>query len=741
MVLLNFIFGGIKVEQNTNVINGINALSPEVRDVVEALSLSSGVNYLKDGYIDYAKEVIKNRALPDIYDGLKPVHRHILWTLKNGKYRGLTKCAKIAGDTMSYHPHGDTAIYEAMVLMTDVNGSLAVPTLYGNGNFGGVYKTDKAAAPRYTEAMLSDWAQEYFGELNGISMIPNYDSTLTEPVSLPVSFPAVLVNASTGIAVGFKCNIPSFNFNDVCNLVIEYIEKGECTTVIAPDFVTGGYYIKNNKELLKLMQTGTARLKLRAKTLINGKDIDVVEVPYGKTIQGIMKQINNKNLSSVRKCYDTDDFAQDSCFIVEAVNKMRAEEALYSCLKETDLQYTFSADITIIQDDVPKRYGVWKIIEEWVKWRREVLSKDLSYRYSVCKQAMREAEAFMNVVNNREKCEALTALMVKEGRDKGYAFVRDNWSRDEVPEDLINFVCHRRLPDYYDGGKYASSYASKSAELVELQNDINDVDSVIIRQMKRLMATIGAKLPRKTEVTNTDYEFAETEVEDIKDTSTVVYSMKGNNFLRKLHYNSGESDVKFEFTATASDTLIAIDNRGRILRIYTEDLPMNSVTDLGTYIPTYCGFEETDDYEIKYLGVLDGKTLTVVYKDGNIGFVDEQEWMASSRNVRVLETGIAVSIADKIGTVIEGVPEMLFVTDEAGCVACTYMDTIKRKDRKAKTRAFTLRKGVELDSYAAVSVITGMRMFANLSNYVGRLTPIKDKSDVIGDLTEFVLFE
>ena len=723
---------------DTNGVKGINALNSDVRDEVATLCLSSGVDYIKDGYIEYAQEVIKNRALPDMYDGCKPVHRHILWTLKNGKYRGLVKCAKIAGDTMTYHPHGDSSIYEAMVLMTDENGSLAVPTLHGNGNFGGVYKTDKAAASRYTEAMLSDWAQEYFGELNGISMIPNYDSTLTEPVVLPVSFPAVLVNASTGIAVGFRSNIPSFNFNDVCDLVIEYIKNGECTTVIAPDFVTGGYYIKNNKELQKLMKTGSARLKLRAKTLINGKDIVVTQVPYGKTIQGIMKQINDKNFSSVRKCYDTDDFSKESCFVIEATNKMKAEEALYSVLKETDLQYTFSADITTIQEDIPRRCGVWTIIAEWTKWRREVLTKEYKVRYDACRQAMRESEAFMNVVNNRQKCEALTALMVKEGRDKGYNFVRDNWTRDEVPEDLINFVCHRRLPDYHDGGKYASAYETKSKELNALETDLNDIDSVIVRQMNNLKATIGAKLKRKTEVTNTDYEFTETEVEAVKDTSAVVYSVK-NNFLRKIHFNSNDATVQFEFNGTASDTIIAIDNRGRILRIYAEDLPMNGVSDLGTYIPGYCGFEETDDYKIVYAGVLNGGKLTVIYKDGNVGFVDEQEWMSSTRNVRVLENGIAVSIADKIGTVLEGVPEMLFVTDVNGCMACAYMEGVKQKDRRAKTRVFNLKKGAELDSYAAVPVLTGMKMFANLSNYEGKLVPI-DKADIIGDLEEFKMF-
>ena len=150
-------------------------------------SITSGVKYLQDGYIEYCEEVISNRALPSIYDGLKPVNRRILVTLYNDKViKNYMKCARISGNTMALHPHGDSSIYAAMVLMTDNNGSLAFPLVDGSGSFGGFYKTDPPAASRYTEAKLHQNAyNEYFNEMNGIDMVPNFDSTMSEPELLP----------------------------------------------------------------------------------------------------------------------------------------------------------------------------------------------------------------------------------------------------------------------------------------------------------------------------------------------------------------------------------------------------------------------------------------------------------------------------------------------------------------------------------------------------------------------------
>lgn len=706
-------------------------------------SVSDGVMYLVDGYIEYAEEVITSRALPSVYDGLKPVNRRILKTLwdKRKKNNAYIKSARAAGDTLALHPHGDNAVYEAMVLMTQKNGSLAFPTVDGSGTFGGVYKDDPPAAQRYTEVRLHEDAdREYFGEMNGINMIPNFDATLTEPEYLPVSFPAVLVNSTSGIAVGFRCNIPSFNFNDVCDLVIENIKDGECHTVIAPDFVTGGYYVKNDKELLKLMKVGTGKIKLRGRYSINNKEIVVEEVPYGKTIQRLIKQINSADIPSIRNAYDSDDYDHHICFTVDCTAKSRVEEALYAMYKNTDFQYTYSADITVIVDGTPVKMGVWQIIDTWVKWRRQVLEKEYTYRKEGLLQAIRESEAFMNVVNDRERCEELTRIIVSEGKKAGKQYVTEHFTREEVPEDLIDFVSSRSIPNYCDGGKYKTEYQGYLYQVESLNRSLGDLDAVIIAQMQELKKRYGSRLKRRTEITNVDYSF--TSANDVKekvlDTSKCYYECK-NNFLKKLRFPDGSSKAEFKFEGTASDTLIAFDNRGRVLRIYTEELPVNSAYDTGIYLPRYFGLEEDDDYRITYIGVLDGSELMLLYRDGYVGFVDTKEWSDNNRRIKVLQKGIHPESAEVLGAVLKDWNSMLFVTDTTGRISWVYTDDIKHKNRTARTRVFNLYHDNPIDSYVTMPADVGSMYLGNLEVYKGKLTKLRDVSDFRGKAKDFTM--
>lgn len=699
-------------------------------------TISSGVSYIKDGYIEYAQEVISSRALASLYDGLKPVNRRILYTFKTQVKSHMTSM-RACGNVNAYHPHGDSSVYDAMVLMTQHNGSLAFPLIDGKGNFGGVYKDNPPAAARYTEAMLHANASEYFNELDGINMIPNYDSTLTEPELLPVSFPAVLVNSTSGIAVGFRSNVPSFNFNDVCDLVIENITDGACHTVICPDFVTGGYYVKNDKELMKLMQVGKGSIKLRGKTITDGKKIIVTEFPFGKTIQKLMKQINDLNVAPIRNAYNTDDF-DGSDFTIDCTSKAKVDEALYYVIKKTDFQYNYSADITVVDNGKPVTLGVWEVIDRWVKWRREVLITAYKKRIDILKESLRESIAFMNVVNSYDKKMELVRIIADSGRANGVKYITENFTREEVPSDLIDWVGSRPLPSYHTGGKYREIYENGQARIEALSHDIENIDEVIVAQQKALKAKYGEVMKRRTEVTTKDYNFVEddTTVERVIDNSPCVFEIK-DGFVRKLRYVSGDR-VDFQIEGNANDTLIAFDNRGRLLRLFGQDLSYSS-SDIGMYMPSYFNLDETDDYKITWVGKLDGGLLMLLYKDGNVGFVDTSEWTGNNRNVKVLQKGIAVSVADKLGAVLTEIPEMLFVTDEAGRIAWCYTKDIKIKDRKAKTRVFTLSHDTPLDSYAGMSVTDGTLLLGNIGEYYIKLKALANANDYRGDEDTFTM--
>lgn len=708
--------------------------------VYDLSTISSGVDYLKDGYLEYAKEVITGRALADCYDGLKPVNRRILATLFNDKVtKAHMKSARVSGNVLALHPHGEGSVYAAMVLMTQRNGSLAFPLIDGAGNFGGVYKDDPPAAMRYTEVKLHPNSKEYFGQMQGIEQVPNFDSTLKEPVVLPVSFPAVLVNATSGIAVGFRSNIPSFNFVDVCNLVIEYLDKGQCTTVIEPDFVTGGYYVRNQKELLKLMRAGSGKLKLRAKHIVDGKKIVVTEVPYGKTIQKLLRQINALNENSIRNAYDTDDFDHGAGFTVDCSSKARVDEAMYAMLKNTDLQYSYSADITVVLNGTPKRMGVWEVIEEWTNWRRGVVSKELQFQRDALLDSIREARAFMAIVNAYDKRMELVSIIADKGRAAGKEYIRNNFTREEVPEDLIDFCASRSLPSYHDGGRLRDAYYNGEVQLKALDSQIADIDTVIRNDMKRLIKEYGPTMQRRTEITTRDYEFSETEkpTEKFVDNGQCLFELR-DNFIRKLRYAAPNSDAQYVIDGKADDTLIAFDNRGRILRIYGTDLPLSGAGDVGIYMPNYLGIKETDDYKVLWIGKLSGQELMLLYKDGNVGFVDTKEWLYNSRNVKVLNRGISQSSAPMLGAVLEDIPEMLYVSDVDGNIAWASVADIKRKDRTAKTRVFDLYHGKNIDSYLLADFAVGTILVNNYGAYANKLRPLPDLSDFRGDTSEFV---
>ena len=724
----------LKVKQYLEDILNSNAnlTDTDLLQALEAKLVSNGLSYLIQGYLEYAEEVIKGRALPSIYDGLKPVNRRICYTLFSDKVydtdlkhpKSFMKSARISGNVLKLHPHGDAAVYEAMVLMTDKNGSLAFPLIEGTGNFGGVYKDDPPAASRYTEAKLAYKAKnEYFTDLHGINFVDNFDSTEKEPEFLPVSFPAVLVNSISGIAVGFSCKIPSFNFVDVCKLVIEYLETGKCTTVITPDFVTGGYYIKDNKELMSLMTKGKGNIKLRAKTEIDGKQIRVTEVPFGTTIQKLITQINNLEANSIRNAYDTDDFEHGASFTIDCSAKTKVDEALHTVLKKTDMQTTFNANITVIKNDAPVQLGVWQIIEDWTNWRIGVLTKEYTYQRDQLIVDFAAASAFMNIVNAYDKKMELVKVIADQGRKAGKDYIMENFTREEVPEDQVEFCATRSLPSYYDGGEYAKLYKTGAKQLKALDKALKDISKVVKKQMQDLIEKYGAEMKRRTLVTDKDVveENKDLYAKKELDTTKCSYEIE-NNFIRKVKGTSNK-ETGIVLQGTASDILMAIDDKGRILRIYCQDLGYSTGNDVGTYLPNYFNIAEKDFGVFKWLGKLEGQELMLLYKDGYVGFVDTNEWLNNSRNVKVIERGIAVKYAGMLGAVIEGVPDVLYVSDTNGNLGVVNTSSIERKGRTSRTKAFAMKKDATIDSYLANSV-EDMPLVNDLEKRIGALKPV-----------------
>ena len=356
---------------------------------------------MEDYYIDYAMSVIASRALPDVRDGLKPVQRRILFSmieLNNGPDKPHRKCARIVGDTMGkYHPHGDASIYEALVkLAQDFN--TRYPLVDGHGNFGSV-DGDGAAAMRYTEARLSRISMEMTADINKntVDFIPNFDETEKEPVVLPSRYPNLLVNGTSGIAVGMATNIPPHNLREVVDAVVRLIDNkveedretsiDEVLQIVkGPDFPTGGVII-GKMGIEEAYRTGRGKIKVRAVTNIepmeNGKHrIIVTELPYmvnkAKLIQKIAELVRDKKIDGITALRDESD-RSGMRICIELRRDVNANIILNQLYKHTQLQDTFGVIMLALVDNQPKVLNLYDMLKYYLLHQEEVVTRRTQY--------------------------------------------------------------------------------------------------------------------------------------------------------------------------------------------------------------------------------------------------------------------------------------------------------------------------------------------------------------------------
>ena len=360
---------------------------------------------MKKSYIDYAMSVIVARALPDVRDGLKPVQRRTLYDMHELGIRWdkpYRKCARIVGDTMGkYHPHGDSSIYEALVVMAQdfKKGKILVD---GHGNFGSI-EGDGAAAMRYTEARLAKFTQDIFlADLDKdiVNFVPNFDETEKEPEVLPVRVPNLLANGAEGIAVGMATSIPTHNLGEVIDAVIAYMKDNTLTTkqlmkyIKGPDFPTGGIVV-NQDDLLSIYESGTGKIKIRGKVetedMKGGKKrLVITEIPYTMIGAGIGKFLNDVcNLVETKKTSDIVDISNQSSkegirIVIELKKGADVENLTNMLYKKTRLEDTFGVNMLAVADGRPETMGLKKIIEHHVDFQFELATR--KYRTLLAKE-------------------------------------------------------------------------------------------------------------------------------------------------------------------------------------------------------------------------------------------------------------------------------------------------------------------------------------------------------------------
>ena len=566
---------------------------------------------LDANYMPYAMSVIVSRAIPEI-DGFKPSHRKLLYTMyKMGLLTGgRTKSANIVGQTMRLNPHGDAAIYETMVRLAKGNESLLHPFVDSKGNFGKVYSRDMAyAASRYTEAKLAPICAELFRDLDcdAVDFVDNYDGTTKEPALLPTTFPNVLVSANQGIAVGMASQICGFNLAEVCDTTIAYLKNPDhdiASTLLAPDFPTGGQIICDEDELRRIYATGRGGLKVRARWRYDKKEnvIEVYEIPYSTSIEVILDKVAELvKAGKVKEISDMRD-ETDLSGLKLAIDLKRGvdpEKLMQKLFKLTPLQDTASCNFNILIGGMPRVMGVGEILQEWTAWRTECVKRRVFYILS----------------RKKEKLHLLLGLKrILLDIDKAIAIIRETEEEAEViPNLMIGFGIDEKQAEYVAEIKlrninkeYILKRVQETQSLADEIDDLEDtlakparVRRIIISELETIRKKYGQ--PRKTEILY-GHEVEEYREEEQVEDYPVTLFLSREGYFKKItpqslrmsgeqKYKEGDGPMQQIETTNAAELMFFTD-RCQVYKTRVSEFADSKASLLGDYLPGKLGMDD-----------------------------------------------------------------------------------------------------------------------------------------------------
>ena len=698
---------------------------------------SEGFDYLVDGYMDYSKEVIARRAIPDLRDGLKPVQRRIIYSAKLNDKKQFQKCATFVADAMKLHPHGDSSVYSSMCLMVDSNGSFNYPLFEGMGNLGKVYSSNPPAAYRYPKAKLHSNVGEFFKEKDILPLIQSEEGDGVEPEVLYPTFPTVLVNGTSGIAVSVGTRIPSFNFGDVIDLTTKYIKEGSLDPVndiIYPDFPTGGILVKTDSEVAKIMATGKGKLKVRANVEIQGNEIIVTEVPYGKTFESIVKAIQNAEIREIKSVMNLTGNDSNGKVVIVCKSKKIVERVLLELYRRGILQTIYASNILVTDDGKPYILGVHGIIQEWVNFRRNVIVKKFDNELKNINDELTILDYFMRLIGNTEWRDTYVAKATKVSRKEADTYLHEIFP--DIPDNVCTWINGRAISAFNNGGKYSSRYSDLTEYRVYCEDMYANPDKYITKELEDLKRSNKGSYDRKTVISNTDYKFSKiTDSDVIEDTSSCVYTLDEEGYLYKTRELIDVKNKLCQFRGQANSVLVGFDNFGRVLRLSGNDVPFTAIGGQGVYLPRV--FEATiqENYRVLYMGLCDGSKRMLVYRDGYVGFFDTSEWVGK-KLVKIISKGVCLAVMDKLLEIYEeeDIPQCIVVADDTGRkvkLGIADVNTIPERGRTSRAKVFN---GSNIDTYyiKGMSYLDAHSYVRSADDFVGKMKAVSEDT-FIGD--------
>lgn len=570
---------------------------------------------LETNFMPYAMSIIVSRAIPEI-DGFKPSHRKLLYTMYTmGLLNGSTiKSANIVGRTMQLNPHGDAAIYETMVRLSEGNQALLHPYVASKGSFGKAYSRDMAyAASRYTEAKLAPIAAELFADIDKetVDFVDNYDATMKEPTLFPVTFPSVLVNANTGIAAGMASSICPFNLREVCETTIAYIRDNDINvadTLLAPDFPIGGELLYNRADMEKIYESGRGSFKVRGVYTYDKSNncIDITEIPPTTTSEAIIERVIE--LARLKKITEINDIRDETDLkglkiTIDLKRGADPEKLMKKLMKMSPLEDSFSCNFNILIAGSPQVLGVKEIISEWVAFREECVRRRVFYKLTKAKDRLHLLKGLEKILLDIDK--AIKIVRETEEESQVVPNLMIGFGIDEIQAEYVAEIKLRHLNREY--------ILKRTADIEALMNEIADLESIlnskqkllkiIIKELEAVINKYGKERCTKI-ISATDA--AEDYKEELEvDNSPVTLFFTRDGYFKKITPQSlrmsGEQKLKEgdEITQVIESTnaaeLLFFTNKQQVYKSRTADFADSKASIMGDFIASKLEFDEAEN--------------------------------------------------------------------------------------------------------------------------------------------------
>ncbi len=565
---------------------------------------------LDENYMPYAMSVIVSRAIPEI-DGFKPSHRKLLYTMyKMGLLTGgRTKSANIVGQTMRLNPHGDQAIYETMVRLAKGNESLLHPFVDSKGNFGKVYSRDMAyAASRYTEAKLAPICAELFRDLDcdAVDFADNYDNTMKEPTLLPTTYPNVLVSANQGIAVGMASQICGFNLGEVCDTAIACLKNPDhdiASTLLAPDFPTGGQIICDGDDLRSIYATGRGGLKVRARWRYDRKEnvIEVYEIPYSTTIEAILDKV--AELVKAGKIKEISDMRDETDLsglklAIDLKRGVEPDKLMAKLFRLTPLQDTVSCNFNILIAGMPRVMGVGDILTEWTAWRTDCVKRRVYYILNKKKEKLHLLQGLKRILLDIDK--AIRIIRETEEEAEVIPNLMIGFGIDQVQAEYVAEIKLRNI-----NKEYILKRVQETAALADEIDDLEDtlakpsrIRRIIVDELTEVRKKYA--VPRRTEIVYS-HEIEEEPEEDAPEDYPVHLFLSREGYFKKItpqslrmsgeqKYKEGDGPSQY-FEATNNTELMFFTDKQQVYKTRASEFGETKASLLGDYLPAKLGMD------------------------------------------------------------------------------------------------------------------------------------------------------